>query len=351
MTSSLKGRTVAFTGFRDKALQEKITAKGGRVVSSVSPQTDVLVASGSKGVQSAKAVTARKLGTRVMSRDEFEAEFFPPSLLDRVLGKGDKRQQQQQCYFTHDNGGRPFKVCFNGHSFWVFTPSNQVDDDDEVHDAVAVKPTKHARAFIGRSPLNAMTEFSGGHGPKFDGNSMMFELAPNRYMFIGECIRVFDTRSPIAAFVSHVGNSDVPYPFAVDRDGGIYLMIEGVRLTAGPYPTKVLQDPYTFYYARCLLTPDMSMAEAAEPVLPFEGITKFYIGSKQYTFSYEPRPAEGFDRRSRFGSDKTRITPLHVIAHGEKKMLLKKDYVGLMRRVGAQRGFAPFKSKVIVPRL
>jgi hypothetical protein len=42
-----------------------------------------------------------------------------------------------------------------------------------------------------------MTEFSGGHGPQFDGNSMLFELGPGRYVFVGECIRSFGTKSPI----------------------------------------------------------------------------------------------------------------------------------------------------------
>lgn len=45
------------------------------------------------------------------------------------------------------------------------------------------------------------------------------------------------------------------------------------------------------------------------------------------------------------------MTPLYVVAHGMKKKLGKKDYVDLMRRVGKQRGFARFKSRVVVPRL
>jgi hypothetical protein len=366
----LKGKTVVFTGFRDEELRDKIAARGGRVASSVSRQTDILVASGSKGVLSAKAAKAREQGTRVMSRDDFAAEFFPPSLLDRVLGRGAQNSGganagRERCYQTHDNGGRPFKVCYNSRRFWVLKPSSE-EEEEEVHDTIAVKPISYIRVFVGRSPLNDMTEFSGGHGPKFDGNSMLFELAPTRpggskskreavfnYMFVGDRVCEFGTRSPITAFVSPVGNNDVPYPFAVDRAGVVYLLTEEVQLTAGPYAEEVLRDPYDFYYRRSLLTPDRSVvgkdnAVVDQGVVPFEGITRFYIGSKPYTFSYTPDPEQAFERFSRFGRDKPN-TPIYIyIAHGKK--VQKEEFVGLMRRVGVQRGFAPLRSKVWVPR-
>ena len=211
--------------------------------------------------------------------------------------------------------------------------------DDSQYDDVAVKPTKYTRVFIGRSPVNKMTKFSGGHGPKFDGNSMLFELGETSYMFVGECVRTFTTRSPITTFVSPVGNSDVPYPYAIDAEGTVYLLIENVKLTAVPD-----SDPYDFYYKRGLLTPDLGLG--GEPVEPFEGITAFYIGAKQYTFRYEPDPERDFERLSHFGRDKKLVTPLYVVAHGVKRKLGKKDYVDLMRRVGKQRGFARLKSSL-----
>lgn len=45
-------------------------------------------------------------------------------------------------------------------------------------------------------------------------------------------------------FASPVGNSDVPYPYAVDRNGSYYLLIEGVVLHRVP-PSS---DPYDWYY-------------------------------------------------------------------------------------------------------
>lgn len=150
----------------------------------------------------------------------------------------------------------------------------------------------------------------------------------------------------------------------------MYLLREGVRLTAEPYSKEVLQDPNAFYDTLCLLTrphgTSIKGVEGVEGVEPFEGITEFYIGSKQYTLGYTPRPEQKFERLSRFdknGKDRTgsinpkhRVdretgkTPLHVVAHGKRQLLRKQDYVSLMRRVGKQRGFAEFKSKVLVSR-
>lgn len=348
---SLDGKKVVFTGFRDDELGIRITARGGRVVASMSGLTDILVASGSKGVQSAKAQRARKQGIRVMSRDDFVAEFLPPSLWDRLVRGADIEEKTEHVYLTHDNGGRAFKVCFNGRRFWVFKPDSR-GGDDTVHTVMAIAPTAYKRVFIGHSPRNAMTEFSGGYGPRFDGNSMLFELATGRYMFVGDCVRTFSTTSPITTFVSPVGNSDVPYPFAVDASGVVYLLSEEVRLTAGPYPREVLLDPYELYYSGTSLTPDMARhGSATAEVVPFEGITKFYIGNRPYTCMYRPRPAQDFDRISQFGRDTTRHVPVHVVAYGKKILLNKQEYVSLMRRVGKQRGFAPLQTKLLHPRV
>jgi hypothetical protein len=188
-------------------------------------------------------------------------------------------------------------------------------------------------------------------------------------VFVGTCVLAFGTRSPIVSFVSPVGNSDVPYPYAVDRAGVVYLLIEGVTLTTGlptgkdrdadspAYP----EDPYGYYYRHGLLTPDLGrVGSASRPVEVFEGITKFFIGADGYTFRYVPDPAPDFERISHFDTqtfEKSLIkrtqkkpTPIYVVAHGVNRQLSKKDYVDLMRRVGKQRGFAPLKSKVLVPR-
>ena len=84
------------------------------------------------------------------------------------------------------------------------------------------------KLFVGKSPLTPMTEFSGGHGKDFDGNSILFQTESLRYVFVGHVIYSFDAISPIVSYVSEVGNNDVPYPYAVDERNNVYLMIEDV---------------------------------------------------------------------------------------------------------------------------
>jgi hypothetical protein len=100
-----------------------------------------------------------------------------------------------------------------------------------------VKPTPYNKIFVGKSPKE---------GRQFDGNSMLFELSPFNYMYIGESVYTFKTSDVIKKYVSRVGNNDVPYPYAVGTDN-TYLMIENVFI-----PNSVISqaksDPYEYLY-------------------------------------------------------------------------------------------------------
>lgn len=250
----MNGTVVVFTGFRDEDLKARIEAKGGRVASAVSGATDILVADGSKGVLSAKAKAAAAKGVRVVSREEFVEAHFGPSIMQRLfLGKkkSDAKASKAKCYLTLDNGGRPFKVCYDSSRFWVMMPDD-LDADKYTYGKVAVEPTRYRRALVGRSPRNAMTEFSGGYGPKFDGNSMLFETAntkttTNTYVYVGERVCSFDTAADdrIVSYVSPVGNSGVPYPYAVG-ESNTYLLIEDAFVPNADLPKGA--DPYEYLY-------------------------------------------------------------------------------------------------------
>ena len=71
--------------------------------------------------------------------------------------------------------------------------------------------------FIGKSPLNIMTKFSGGYGAKWDGNSILLRIGNNdelKYVYLGTNISEFTTDEKITKYVSSVGNNCVPYPYA-----------------------------------------------------------------------------------------------------------------------------------------
>jgi len=109
------------------------------------------------------------------------------------------------------------------------------------------------KIFIGKSPLNKMTEYSGGHGPDFDGNSILLELKTYEgylYLFIGLEVYDFKPLGKIVEYVSPVGNNDFPYPYAIDEFGNYYLMLEKKMLDK-KHQKKILKndgDPYTYMY-------------------------------------------------------------------------------------------------------
>ncbi len=61
--------------------------------------------------------------------------------------------------------------------------------------------------FVGQCPT---------HGSLHEGNSMLLHLEGLQYAFIGDLVFSFTAKSTITKFVSLVGNSDVPYPWAMD---------------------------------------------------------------------------------------------------------------------------------------
>ncbi len=111
---------------------------------------------------------------------------------------------------------------------------------------------KIRKIFIGKSPLTEQTKFSGGYGPKFDGNTILVNVNPDKggsgyeYICINSNIFKFTTEYPIIKYVSPVGNSDVPYHYAIDSKGQYYLLLENVIVQN--VPSKFMNEPYDYYY-------------------------------------------------------------------------------------------------------
>lgn len=71
---SLQGKSVVFTGFRSKALEEFVNTRGGKVGSSISHNTHILVAKNAND-NNIKMEAALEFGTTVMSLQEFSEEI------------------------------------------------------------------------------------------------------------------------------------------------------------------------------------------------------------------------------------------------------------------------------------
>ncbi len=237
---------------------------------------------------------------------------------------------------TLDNGAPAFEVTLRDNVVDVkrCVTTRDSGGGEETRACVTLRPK---RVFVGRSLRNPMTEFSGGHGPKFLGNTILLEFAGNRYVHVGESVVGFRTRAPIAWFLSPVGNSGVPSPYACDAEGSILLLGSGFALVAPPYPDEVLLDPYGAMFDRDLITTDEGRVPPRRPFIEkFEGITGFFIGTERFTLRYKPQAAREYDgTRRRFDGKR-----MYVVAHGKKRELTKAMYVGIMERFGKANGFA-----------
>ena len=145
-------------------------------------------------------------------------------------------------YDIHDNGERPFRVEVTDDMVAVhkLKLNNGSSNVDEYEEDTIVEINKPVKVFVGRDPVEA----------SFIGNSILVQNSSQTYTFIGWNIYKFSSEEQVIEYVSPVGSSDVPYPYAM-TDSNIFLMIEGVRISRGEYEEVADQhdnDPYIYYY-------------------------------------------------------------------------------------------------------
>jgi hypothetical protein len=163
-----------------------------------------------------------------------------------------KKHKGWKHYLIHDNGGRPFLVYISPKKrVDIYIKDESIKYQEEEYGKIytytkLVKSYKCKKVYIGKSPLNEMTKFSGGHGSKFDGNTILLEISKCKYIYIGEEICSFKTKQDIIKYVSPVGNNDVPYAYAIDKDGAYYLILEKAIISR--MEKKYREDPYDYYY-------------------------------------------------------------------------------------------------------
>ncbi len=119
-------------------------------------------------------------------------------------------------YFTHDNGGRPFQVNVKGGGVEILKDSNK-DLDKDPGPYLPLMTFKATKVLVGKKSPGGGYD---GLSPKeAEGNSILLKLGPSRWAFVGHEIYEFTPidGDTIVAFYSDIGNSDVPYPYAVGK--------------------------------------------------------------------------------------------------------------------------------------
>jgi NAD-dependent DNA ligase len=74
--NNMDGLKVLFTGFRDVELGEKVVARGGKMLTSISKNVNILVVAVKSAKLSGKAKKAEELGITIMGKDEFINKYI-----------------------------------------------------------------------------------------------------------------------------------------------------------------------------------------------------------------------------------------------------------------------------------
>lgn len=244
-------------------------------------------------------------------------------------------------YYTHDNGSRPFKVVFKENEVSIHKMTNY--ENNKYTYGELIKTYKPKKIFIGKSPKNKMTLFSGGFGNKFNGNSILLQITHTNYIYIGEEIFSFKTNSQIIKYISPVGNNDVPYPHAIDEDNYYYLLLEKVKLKIFD---EYNDDPYSYYYRANNMTQHFNPKNSPSPIF-YSGINKFYLGSKEYMMNWTPDAKNDYKRLKKYYSNNISV----VYCDGKKKTLTENDYVKIMNEFNEKLKANKIEIKLIQKRL
>jgi hypothetical protein len=122
------------------------------------------------------------------------------SYVDKKSKKSKNSKNSKAVYLTHDNYGRPFRVIAN-------------------HDIKIQKLNCKTHEY---EPLITYKKYKGywkGYDKECPGNTILINLDNKNYVYVGGMsIRKFKPFNKIIDYFSFVGNNDVPYPFAIDKD-------------------------------------------------------------------------------------------------------------------------------------
>lgn len=147
-----------------------------------------------------------------------------------------KSKIRRRFYETLDNGGRPFRVVVSGKNVTAYKNFGNQKKLFELHNADKV--------FIGSDPPGFY--YNQTNKNQDHGNSILVKKG-SKYIYIGESIKEFQTADTIKKYVSPIGNSAVPYPFAIGKNY-TYLMAENKAIPTELLSLSKKRDPYEILY-------------------------------------------------------------------------------------------------------
>jgi hypothetical protein len=156
-------------------------------------------------------------------------------------------------YYTHDNGGRPFKVVVDKSQVSIYKDTNK-DFDKEPDYSKQVRTFDVKKVYVGKSTGGTIGDHTLAQAKQFVGNSILLELASpaNTYVFVGHEIYEFKmTDDEPQKYFSLVGHSDVPYPVILGKNN-VYFMLDRKFVSREHFPLKMTalqwEDAYQIFY-------------------------------------------------------------------------------------------------------
>jgi len=286
------------------------------------------------------------------------------------------KTEQIETYFTHYNGDRPFKIIIrtpdkkdkNNKNIEIYKKIGFNSDSPEqryehkfIYDTIPIlkfSNFKNTDIFIGKSTRNKLTQKSGGYGKKYKGNTILICVGELKYIYVCDKIIEFTSFSYIRYYDSSIGNNNIPYPYAVDKNNNYYLITEDVVI----YNKNKVYDcfyeylvdnnildllliPYRYYY---------NLINIIKFNIENEyHIKSFMIGDEIYSFTYHPNPEKEYERLIRINNHSNNHGNNHTdkmiieFTDGKKVELDKKTYIKIIKTYGKMNDFKPIKNKII----
>lgn len=224
-------------------------------------------------------------------------------------------------YETIGNIGKYFEVHLDGKKITV-SPIYWVNDVQKVN-----RKEKYE--------YHPQKIFIGGYGDE-KGNSFLLEMGKNSYIHIGTQILSFSSKETIVDYISPVGNSSVVYPWAVDKKGRKYLIVEDVIIENGG------DDPYEWYYTHNRLAPPR---KAAYPT----GISAFKYNGKYFRYEPDPRNHYTWLEKKNHKCHGRKNFWIRMKGEIEKIPLTEDLFAEIMEDFGKEMGFSHLGVKILVP--
>lgn len=121
-----------------------------------------------------------------------------------------KLTSRNRIYYTHDNGGCPFKVVANNKGIFIYKRGEEERYDELVYSV---------KKFLGYWRGYDSTRY------KQHGNSILIQINKYEYVCVRQVIYKFKTNERILDYITPLGPSDVPYPIAYGENY-IYFMLD-----------------------------------------------------------------------------------------------------------------------------